>query len=280
MVRTFYIYKDFEVYSVEEPVWNKASHRHNFFEILYIAQGKGIHTLNSNIHHYKMQDIYLITPKDSHSFETIEPTKFHCLRFLPGFFSGNREINGLEEAMFYHNQTTGRVVLDDDGSFCEDIILKILSESVSQDKHSEVIIKHLMIALIQMIYRNVTKTSDASRYKTSNELRIDDILSYIRAHISNPNLLKKAALAQHFNISINYIGEYFKKHSNTSLREYIHQTKLNIITEKIRLGSLSFSEISHQMAFIDSSHFNKFVKRGTGKSPSELKQMFKGDSYY
>lgn len=275
MLRTFFIYKDFEIYSVEEPVWNKASHRHNFFEVLYIAYGKGIHTLNSNIHNYKEQDIYLLTPKDSHSFETIEPTKFHCLRFLPGFFSG-KEIKGLEDLIFYHNQTSGSLILNKDQAFCKDIILKIIEESANNSKQNEVIIKHLMITLIQLVYRNVMENDSFIKEKGSNELRIDDILNYLRTHISNPHLISKAALAKRFNVSVNYIGEYFKKQASISIKEYIHQTKLNVITEKIRLGNRSFSEISNELGFIDSSHFNKFIKKNTGRSPSELRRVLKG----
>ncbi|PTT17130.1 hypothetical protein DBR27_01705, partial [Flavobacterium sp. HMWF030] len=145
MKDTFFIYKDFEIYSVEELTWKKEVHRHNFFELLYIEYGKGNHILNSIHHHYKEHDIYLLTPKDYHSFKTLEPTKFHCLRFLPNFFSNKKEIEEIEKLFYYHNQTNGNLIfLEEDKDFCEVLILKILEEVAKQKGQNEIIIKSLM----------------------------------------------------------------------------------------------------------------------------------------
>lgn len=270
---TFFIYKDFEIYSVEELTWKKEVHRHNFFELLYIEYGTGNHILNSIHHHYKKHDIYLLTPMDYHSFKTLEPTKFHCLRFLPHFFSNKKEIEEIEKLFYYHNQTNGNLIfLEDDKAFCEVLILKILEEVAKQKEQSEIIIKSLMMSLIQIIRRNARINASNLNLKTTEILKIDTILSYIRSNIANPHLLKKKEIANHFNVSIHYIGEYFKNHLNITLREYIEQTKLKVVSEKLSKSNLTFSEISNDLGFIDSSHFNKFIMRSTGKSPSEFKK--------
>ncbi len=273
MNNTFFIYKDFEIYSVEELTWKKEQHRHNFFELLYIEYGTGNHILNSIHHHYKAQDIYLLTPKDYHSFKTLEPTKFHCLRFLPNFFSNKKDIEEIEKLFFFHNQMNGNLIfLDDDKAFCEMIILKILDEVAQQKGHNEIIIKSLMMSLIQLIRRNASISETNVNVRTTEILKIDVILSYIRSNIANPHLLKKKEIASHFNVSINYIGEYFKTHLNITLRDYIEQTKLKVVTEKLSKSNLTFSEISNDLGFTDSSHFNKFMMRSTGISPSEFKK--------
>ncbi|QSB28877.1 AraC family transcriptional regulator [Flavobacterium sp. CLA17] len=273
MKDTFFIYKDFEIYSVEELTWKKEVHRHNFFELLYIEYGTGNHILNSIPHQYKKQDIYLLTPKDYHSFKTLEPTKFHCLRFLPGFFSNKKEIEDIEKLFYYHNQTNGNLVfLDDDKAFCELLIVKILDEIAKQKEQNEIIIKTLMMSLIQIIRRNASISERNLNLQTTQVLKIDTILSYIRSNIANPHLLRKKEIANHFNVSVNYIGEYFKIHLNITLRDYIEQTKLKVVTEKLSKSNLTFSEISNELGFIDSSHFNKFIMRSTGISPSEFKK--------
>lgn len=273
MNKTFFIYKDFEIYSVEEPTWKKEVHRHNFFELLYIEYGSGNHILNSIPHHYKEHDIYLLTPKDYHSFKTLEPTKFHCLRFLPNFFSNKKEIEEIEKLFYYHNQTNGNLIfLEEDKAFCELVILKILKEVAREKGQNEIIIKSLMMTLIQLISRNASINESNLNLKTTEVLKIDTILSYIRSNIANPHLLKKKEMSSHFNVSINYIGEYFKTHLNITLRDYIEQTKLKVVTEKLSKSNLTFSEISNDLGFIDSSHFNKFIMRSTGISPSEFKK--------
>jgi AraC-like DNA-binding protein len=273
MKDTFFIYKDFEIYSVEELTWKKEVHRHNFFELLYIEYGTGNHILNSIHHNYKEHDIYLLTPKDYHSFKTLAPTKFHCLRFLPNFFSNKKEIEEIEKLFYYHNQLNGNLIfLEDDKAFCELVILKILDEVGKQKGQNEIIIKSLMMSLIQIIRRNASINESNLNIQATEVLKIDTILSYIRSNIANPHLLKKKEMASHFNVSINYIGEYFKNHLNITLRDYIEQTKLKVVTEKLSKSNLTFSEISNDLGFIDSSHFNKFIMRSTGISPSEFRK--------
>lgn len=273
MKDTFFIYKDFEIYSVEELTWKKEVHRHNFFELLYIEYGTGNHILNSIPHNYREHDIYLLTPKDYHSFKTLKPTKFHCLRFRPNFFSDKKEIEEIEKLFYYHNQTNGNLIfLEEDKAFCETLIVKILDEVANPKGQNEVIIKSLMTALIQIIRRNASLNESNLTLQTTEILKIDTILSYIRSNIANPHLLKKKEMASHFNVSIHYIGEYFKNHLNITLRDYIVQTKLKVVTEKLSKSNLTFSEISNDLGFIDSSHFNKFMMKSTGISPSEFKK--------
>ncbi|MNQ55642.1 HTH-type transcriptional activator RhaR [compost metagenome] len=273
MKDTFFIYKDFEIYSVEELTWKKEVHRHNFFELLYIEYGTGNHILNSIHHNYKEQDIYLLTPKDYHSFKTLKPTKFHCLRFLPNFFSNKKEIEEIEKLFYYHNLTNGNLIfLEEDKAFCETLIVKILDEVAKPKGQNEVIIKSLMTALIQIIRRNATLNESNLNLQLTEILKIDTILNYIRSNVANPHLLKKKEMASHFNVSIHYIGEYFKNHLNITLRDYIVQTKLKVVTEKLSKSNLTFSEISNDLGFIDSSHFNKFMMKSTGISPSEFKK--------
>ncbi|MNX43879.1 HTH-type transcriptional activator RhaR [compost metagenome] len=273
MKDTFFIYKDFEIYSVEELTWKKEVHRHNFFELLYIEYGTGNHILNSIHHNYKEQDIFLLTPKDYHSFKTLKPTKFHCLRFLPNFFSNKKEIEEIEKLFYYHNLTNGNLIfLEEDKAFCETLIVKILDEVAKPKGQNEVIIKSLMTALIQIIRRNATLNESNLNLQLTEILKIDTILNYIRSNVANPHLLKKKEMASHFNVSIHYIGEYFKNHLNITLRDYIVQTKLKVVTEKLSKSNLTFSEISNDLGFIDSSHFNKFMMKSTGISPSEFKK--------
>lgn len=275
LTRTFFIYKDFEVYSVDEFTWRKDKHRHNFFELLYIEYGQGTHILNANEHSYKSRDVYFLTPGDTHSFKTSEPTRFHCLRFLPAFFNNSRDVKELEKVFYYHNQADGALKLTDDAAFCESIILKIVDEAAGQKRRHEGVVRYLMLSLLELIRRNMTAVMDTRKSNVVEDLKIDSILLYIRSNIANPQMLRIKIIAERFNVSVNYIGEYFKKQSNVTLRAYIEQTKLNIIKEKLSQSNLTFSEIGSELGFTDSSHFHKFVLRHTGKSPSQLKTKLK-----
>ncbi|OJJ20952.1 hypothetical protein BKI52_10255 [marine bacterium AO1-C] len=275
MTRTFFIYDNFEIYSLATSNWKKDTHRHDFFELLYIVAGSGTHILNDNHHNYQARDIYFLTPRDIHSFKTKTPTKFHCLRFLPGFFQDSQEITILENIFNYHNQAQGRLMLPlEQAKFCESLIQQIVKESVQAKNNNLIIIRHLMAAMLEIIKRSVTIDG---HHRMAQTLKIDRILQYIRSNIAFPQLLKKQEIAKRFNISEHYLYEYFKKHLHTTPQEFIIETRLHVIQEKLRQSSLSFTEISHELGFKDSSHFNKFVKQHTGKSPSKLRVALTAD---
>ena len=276
MDRTFFIYQDFEVYSVDEFSWQKDQHRHNFFELLFIEFGRGTHVLNANQHQFKSRDIYFLTPGDVHSFKTSEPTRFHCLRFLPGFFNNEQEIDELEKLFHYHNRTKGRLTIEHaDRLFVESLILKIIQEAAHHKKRHYELIRYLMHSVLQLILRYGAVDENVPVGKRTEDLKVDNILRYIRANIANPQKLRKKAIADRFNVSENYIGEYVKKHLNISLRRYIQESKMHMIRERLTQSDRTFSQVGAELGFADSSHFHHFIYQNTGKTPSEFRKTLK-----
>lgn len=277
-MRTFFIYNYFELYSVDADFWEKGKHRHQFYELLYIEKGTGVHTLNSNEHKYSGGDIYLLTPGDQHSFLTLEPTKFHCIRFLPELFpdvasSIQEVLSRLKDLLKSHNLLEGKISLKpEDQDFLLVLIKRILTESKNQAKQDELIIRHCLILGLEVIYKHLLKDLNNSETILSNQLHIDSMIIYIRQHIANSKKLTKKAIAAYFNISPYYVGEYFKKHTGISFREYIRAYKLSIIEKKIKQSKLSFGQIGQDLGFTDESHFYKFLKMHTKKSPTEYKE--------
>ena len=276
-MKTFFIYNFFELYSVEADFWEKGRHRHEFYELIYIEKGTGVHTLNSNEHQYAQGDIYFLTPGDQHSFYTLEPVIFHCIRFLPEFFSEN---NPFPEEVFSkfknllksHNLLQGKICLSSaDQEFFLVLTKRILAESNGRVYKNELIVRHCIILILEMIHQNLGREAGITETALSNKLHIDSIIIYIRQHIANNEKLKKKAIADYFNLSVHYVGEYFRKHTGISIREYICTYKLNIIDKKLRESDLSFSQIGHELGFTDESHFYKFIKIHTGMSPGDYR---------
>ncbi|MCF0065836.1 AraC family ligand binding domain-containing protein [Dyadobacter chenwenxiniae] len=63
------------IYTAELEEFPKSTHKHSFFELVYIISGSGKQCINENEYHYKPGQMFLITPEDSHSFdvETVSP---------------------------------------------------------------------------------------------------------------------------------------------------------------------------------------------------------------
>lgn len=280
-MRTFFIYDLFEIYSVASDCWEKGKHRHQFFEILYIEEGMGLHIVNGFHHTYRTGDIFMLTPGDSHSFSTASYTKFHCIRFLPELFTKeNNESRKiflqLEESISYHNQHSGKALeKSDEVQFAVVLIDQILKESSLRPRQHELIIKSYICLILQLLLRSAGRVTYDFRDQLANDLTIDNMLSYVRFNITDNLKLTKKNLACFFNISPHYVGEYFKKHCGVNLRDYIARCKLNHIERKMLNNNLSISQIAYELGFADESHLCKFIKRYTGQVPTAYRKNLK-----
>lgn len=275
-MRTFFIYDNFEIYTVSEKFWEKGKHRHQFFELLFIKQGAGIHILNENKIVSQAGDIYLMTKDDEHSFRFLEPTEFYCFRFLPDFFNEESDANKtmikrLLDAMKGYNLSNGNIEMStaDKGTILH-LIHRIINEYEDSSLENRLVIKQSMLLILQLISRNILLGGYSTDLR-SDPLTIDNIFDYLRQHIAEPELLKKKAVADHFNVSVPYIGEYFTKCSGTSMREFISKLKLNVIENKMVQSKLSNEQIADELKYTDSSHFYKFIKAQTGLSPTKFR---------
>src|ERR1700745_597240 len=63
------LYQPFEIHYSKVDVCPKSAHKHNFFELVYIASGTGVQCINENQFNYQPGHLFLITPDDCHSFQ-------------------------------------------------------------------------------------------------------------------------------------------------------------------------------------------------------------------
>src|SRR4051812_43431390 len=75
------LYQPFEIHYTKVDVCPKSAHKHNFFELVYIASGTGVQCINENNFDYQPGHLFLITPDDCHSFQIATTTELVFIRF-------------------------------------------------------------------------------------------------------------------------------------------------------------------------------------------------------
>ncbi|WP_423754016.1 helix-turn-helix domain-containing protein [Cloacibacillus evryensis] len=86
-------------------------------------------------------------------------------------------------------------------------------------------------------------------------------------------MIKADVISQHFGISQNYLGRYFKKHTNETMQQYIINYKLKLIENRLLHSEMRINEIATELGFTDESHLNKLFKKYKGIIPSEFRKM-------
>lgn len=84
-------------------------------------------------------------------------------------------------------------------------------------------------------------------------------------------MLKTRQLAAAFNLSVNYVSEYFKSKFGYNLKEYISSYKLEMIQQRLIYSDASITEVAAEFGFRDLSHLNHFFKNRNQESPSQFR---------
>ena len=105
---------------------------------------------------------------------------------------------------------------------------------------------------------------------------MEDLKTYVEAHYQDPNL-STSALAEHFDLSLSYIGRTFKKFTGIGLLEYIHGVRIRHCRELLESG-MSVRETAEKTGYIDSKAMIRVFKKIVGITPGQYRSDYSGNS--
>ncbi|WP_020527728.1 AraC family transcriptional regulator [Flexithrix dorotheae] len=269
--------KIFEIHVEEITEWKKRPHKHNFFEIVYVDEGRGHQCINQHEFDYEAGNIFLLPPLDCHSFKIKEFSRFYFIRFTDHYFLNNHKLADYKEwfdRMAYilanYNKVPGDIISSDrERSYIIQTIKSIYQEYLHGDSYSDAIITGAIASILNILARSIEK-----RYVdqgNESERRFGEVLRFINTHISNTDNLRIPVLSEKFGISPTYFSEYFKKQAGMNLNEYITKSKLKLVETKVLHTDLTLKEIAFELNFTDSSHLARTFKNSYGMTIKEFK---------
>lgn len=274
------LYLPFEVDFKELEQFPKTIRKNNFFELIYVVDGTGIQIINNNTFQYRKGNLFLITPQDAHSFEILTVTKFFFLRFNEYYVKGNAQnpqsetVLRMEYILQNASHRPGCILKNKiDKPLIASLIESIINEQNNQQIYHQKIIGQIVNAIITIVARNIALKLPKNIKETTGEMVLE-ILHYIQENIYDPKQLKATIISEQFNISLHYLGKYFKKQTGETLQEYISNYKLRLIEARLLNSDMRINEIADELHFSDESHLNKVFRKYKGINPSEFRKKF------
>ncbi|CAM3993909.1 AraC-type DNA-binding protein [Pedobacter westerhofensis] len=246
--------------------WIHPLHNHNHYELIYIRSGKGNHIINSNSIKYNDGYVFLLGPEDEHYFEIETITHFVYLKFTDLYIhqeegmlnAGLRHLEYLIKSRETH--LSGFVFNDSDRvtiSRIFDVIISMKKEVL----RNEDLIWMQVLTLAHILQRNMPEIR-------SNEHRTKDmqaVFCYIHKNIYYPEKLKAQVMAEHFKFTKDYIGQYFKKNTGMTIRDYVSVYRVNLIRQRLDSGKFRLKQIASEFGLTDESHVSKLLKQNRDK---------------
>lgn len=275
------LYQPIELFVSENENWQESTLVYHFFEIIQIMKGSGERIVNENNYAYKQGDIFLFTPMDCRGFKSTVPTKFCSIRFSEVFLTSDIPsiarthsldwLKQLEQIFYHHNRFESVVIRNaNDCQMITHLISNIIIENNQKGLYSEQNIQHYITLILNILSRNIV-TKSTKEITQNEEPLINKILTYIKQNIGNTERLRVKNLSKIFNLSQNYIGEYFKKLTGENLQQYIFLYKMRCVEQRLLYSDYTINQISSELGFTDESHLSRQFKKYNGVSPSKYK---------
>lgn len=224
-MQRFNSFQSINVFSLELETWTYELHKHNFYELIFVEEGKGKHLLNEISFPYKKGDIFLLTPDDAHEFVIEEKTIFTYIKFTEQVFieklSANKKTQweeSLKNVLTMNQFNIGSIIeneQDNDNLFLLVRILK--TEFIDKRLFGDEAVMELFGALMVIITRNLNENKNIRNRFSHDTEKLNNILTYIRINALDNKKMDIENIARHFFMSSNYISIYIKKHTGLSL---------------------------------------------------------------
>ena len=281
MAKRFFSAASFDVFELHLDYWDYPKHAHNFFELVFIQSGKGIHKINESSFEYNEGDVFLLTPNDEHEFTVKNRTLFGYLKFTEQLFLEKAELvsdfkwrKKIDAIILRANSVSGSIIkFDQDKESVFQLFKLINKEFKTQSTYSRSVLLELFGALLMIISRNISNNNLTISFTEKD--KVNEILTYVRQNVLDKKKIKISVIAGEFNMSSNYVSVFIKKHAGISIQSYVMQTKIKMAERLLKQTNLNFSEVSQKLGFTDSSHFTKIFKKYKGVTPKYFRKTIK-----
>ncbi len=243
-----------------------ASHCHNHYELLYVAQGYGKYIVEGAEYPLCPHSVFLFRPTEYHYVRADEDTPYerYVIGFSESFLSGTSDefpilhkTKALEKALYFPPEAVSEPLVKQ----FETLAYKPL---FSDRPASDPLILPMIRSVIGqiLVYLSLVKPSYTA---ISEDALTRDVLGYLNEHLGEDITLESTA--KHFFVSKYYLSHTFRKHTGISLYTYLTTKRITTAKQLLSAG-VPAAEAAFRVGFHDYSSFYRAYKKQTGKSPS------------
>ena len=239
-------------------------HTQKAYEIIWIQEGSGIHTINQTSFELSGNKVYCAVPGQVHQLIVDPGSKGYIVSFTEAFLNRHyNEYSSLHEENFFHRilQNPELSIENDLARDMQDVILLLLKETKNNfDLRTEIIVKYLKIFLIYL-KRHLGKEQLLSTLPNNNNL-LKNFLFLLENNFKEKKTVSH--YAKELCVTPNHLNRVLKNTTGFSARHHIQQRIVLEAKRKAHQSRDSMKEIAYYLGFDDLAHFSKFFKNISG----------------
>jgi len=267
----------FEVHTMEwleKNRWqqNAVPHRHNYFVIIWVKKGTGVHMIDLDKFELQNDTVYCITPGQVHLLKQNGDAEGYVMSFTAEFM-GTEESNldllfntGLFNTFSHSPVIRVDAEVKDE---MEDAVKRMMKEYANFFLlRSEILRGFLKIFLIYL-----TRQFEKTNQQPAQSKNIDLMRRFLS--LLEKNYITKRMVTDYADelvVTPNYLNEVVKKVSGFPASHHIQQRIILEAKRQAAYSNVTMKEVAYHLGFDDMAHFSKFFKNAAGVSFTDFKK--------
>ena len=244
----------------------------NFYTLIFLEKGKGTYYLDTEKIHLEDNLVLFIKPGQINNVRAAKFTKCHLLffegEFLDEFF---HDKNFIFKFGYFHNPNLPSYINLDPVLFktLNNLAIELRAEIHNLTVDSIHILRSIIYYLLVLLNQAYAKVYGITQQTIQNPTVLA-FLKLLEKNIKDQTSVEQfAGQLQISRVQLNSLCQkYFSKSTNQIIRE----RTISEIKKSLKYDMKSLSEIAYEFNFSAPSHFSRFVRQMTGKSPQEFKE--------
>lgn len=243
------------------------AHRHSFYEILHIEQGKGMHIIDFKPYSVEPASLYFLSPGQVHFWELSGPLQGSAIMFTEEFLlSSSSEQSLINELAFFHNVFgSPHLILsrDQDESIHE--IIRHMQKEYLSNEYGRV---SVLQSCLRILLIRIQRMFPADRIKGCS-VQPSSLVNNFKKIVWEHFLTQRnvSFYADKLGVSEAHLYEVVKRITGVTPGQIIRNEIVIEAKRQLAHTDLSIAEIGYKLDFEDPSYFARFFSRETGKSP-------------
>ena len=270
IVSLSYLFTVNEDYELQRP------HRINFFAILFITEGKGLHTIDFNEYSYKRHDILFIGSEQIHSWSKYKGVEGFVIFFTEDFLQKNQTKFKDVTYSYPYNSVLYKPVVSVKDKYAiltfTNLINYIYNEYNQQgsEEKQEILQCLLRTFLLKIRVHNRQFVSIIQNDKTELFIRFQSLLTKNIASSRNAK-----DYCKWLNVSYKKLNNTCKELTNKSLKFFIDSFLILKAKQYLTDGDKNVSEVAYLLGFNEITNFTKYFTKHSSQNPSTFQSSLK-----
>lgn len=272
----------FDIFSLEKLIARKEKldhsidkpHRIDFYILLYITKGEGVHYVDFQSHPCSEGSIVLISREQVHSFDISSGLEGYVILFTDEFLSNNlihselKTLSGLYNyhffsPVFHPDSVEGRVL--------GNIVAEMFREYYMPENSARVEILRLLLKLLLLKSDRIKQTvipddMNVEWLAVFNRFRNDLNENYSRTR-------NAAEYAGMLDISYKHLNTVCKAVTGNTVKGFIDMFIVLEAKRRLAVSDISVKELSYELGFDEPTNFLKFFKKFTCQTPVQFRKI-------